>query len=150
MAQHSGRGCVVLVNSTYNLSYLSPFCSSYLPSPAFPSQPPMSSFSYPLTHVVLFILSSHSPSLIRTRSHTSPFFAFVFLLVLPPPPPPLLLFGVNSFTYLQVFFFSRGRVSALLSRSTHIFLSPNIYMYISRSHSHSLTHSFSLSLPRNF
>lgn len=143
-------GCVVLVNSTYNLSYLSPFCSSYLPSPAFPPQTPMSSFSYSLTHVVLFLtFSSHSHP--NPHSHALAYFTFFcrlfsssFLALL------LLLFGANGFTYLQVFFSWSCKRSP--QEAQHIFLNLSLYTYISFSLSltRSVTLSFSLSLPRNF
>lgn len=106
----------------------------------------MSSFSYPLTHVVLFIFSSHSHPVSFARArilHLSP--SFVFLLVLLPPPLLLLLlllFGVNGFTYLQVFF-SRGRVSASFKK--HTYLPLFLYIYLVLTLTYSLTHSFFLS-----
>lgn len=70
-------GCVILVNSTYNLSYLSPFCSSYLPSPAFP--PPMSCLSLSLSPT--FSLTSYFLffRLIHTQPHSHALAYFTFL-----------------------------------------------------------------------
>lgn len=140
-------GCVVLVNSTYNLSYLSPFCSSYLPSPAFPPQTPTSSFFYSLTHVVLFFLTFSFHSHPKSHSHALAYFTFFcrlfsssFLALL------LLLFGVNGFTYLQVFFSWSCKRSLPLKKhniSFSIFLSLRIHLVLTLTYS--LSHTFFLS-----
>lgn len=130
------EGCVVLVNSTYNLSYLSPFCSSSPPSP--PSPPPRVVFLLPSRSVVLFIFSSHSRSVSFARArilHLSP--SSVFLL---------RSSSSSSFVWseraLHIYrYSSRGRVSAPLKKHN---------IYFSLSLTRSLTLSFSLSLPRNF
>lgn len=143
MAQHSGRRCVVLVNSTYNLSYLPPFCSSS-PHPP-PSRPnPLCCLSPTLslsrTFHFFHIIHTHSRALVYftflRRPFSSSFFFFFFCL---------------GFTYLQVFF-SWSCIAPLKKHNISLSLYIFMYIYISFSLSltRSLTLSFSLSLPRNF